>query len=119
MESKVKKATIRINKIIKKYDFQYLLSICSDRYLLVGPYSHQELIYAEKDLTHQIKNRLTLLYKIFGKDLLSIWNCPILTNNEFDNLPSIKKIDLMHHYSNSISEVLQKIYNEFTKQNSK
>ena len=47
MESKVKKATIRINKIIKKYDFQYLLSICSDRYLLVGPYSHQELIYAE------------------------------------------------------------------------
>ena len=115
MESIVKKATIRINKIIYKYNFDYLLSICSTKYLLFIPYTHQELMMAEKDLTYQIKNRLSILYKLFGKELLTLWGCPILTNNDFNNLSLEQKINLIVHYSNNLTDVLQKIYNEFIK----
>ena len=112
MESKIKKANIRINKIIKKHSFEYLLSICSTKFLIMGPYSQLELIKAQNDIINQIRKRLIILYNIFGKELLSMWNLPIITNNEFENMEYIQKINLILYYGNTLSQVLNQIFNK-------
>ena len=109
MESIIKKANIRINRVIKKYSSDYLFSICSSKYLIMGPYTHKELIKAELDITNQIRNRLNLIYSIFGKELLTVWNCPIITNQNFDEMSYFEKINLIIHYSNTLTNMLKKI----------
>jgi hypothetical protein len=114
MESKIKKANIRINKIIKKHSFEYLLSICSTKYLIMGPYTQVELLKAQTDIINQIRKRLFIIYNIFGKELLSIWNLPILTNNEFENMEFINKINLMMYYGNTLTNTLNHISNQIS-----
>ena len=109
MESKIKKANIRINKIIKKYRLEYLISLCKTNYVLFFPYTLDELKLAENDISNQIRNRLENIYKIFGKELLTIWNLPILTYEQFNNINLVEKINIFSQYSNTLCPILEKI----------
>ena len=109
MEIILKKANKKLNKIINTYSFDYLLSICSTRYLLFGSYTQIELTRAQFDIENQIKNRLTLIYQIFGNEILTVWNCPIFNLTEFNSLSFHDKINIFINYCNTITQILKKI----------
>ena len=110
MEKKAKKATIKINNLIKKHSFEYLFNLVNPNYIVLGgSISQDEIKRAEPAMNMVILEHLTLLYSTFGANLFTLWDLKIISKEEYYNMPLIKRLNLLLHICNIINQYLQKI----------
>jgi len=112
MDKRIKKGNLRMNRILKKYSITHLLSLCNCNSVLMGSFNNDELKMAEDAVTHQIQFRLEKIYSIFGRNLLELWNCPVISKYDFDNINYIDKLNLIIHYCNTLTGNIHNIINQ-------